>query len=532
MRNEFIVATVLLVLAIAAVAFFTWPPAWYFFFVLIPILAVGIYDFFQTKHTIMRNFPIFGRGRYWAEFLRPKLQQYFIEEDLTGRPYHRINRSIIYQRAKQDLDTMPFGTRLDVYEPGYEWLPHSINALDGHHMDHDPRVLIGSPNCKKPYNASVLNVSAMSFGSLSKNAVMALNGGAQIGNFAQNTGEGGVAPYHTDPGGDLIWQIGTGYFGCRTEDGNFNPDQFKETASHQHVKMIELKLSQGAKPGHGGILPGKKVTPEIAEIRKIKMGGDVVSPPYHKAFDTPKKMLELIIQMRNLCGGKPVGFKLCIGNPLEFVSICKAIIQTKIYPDFITIDGGEGGTGAAPLEFSNAVGMPMREGLAFAYNTLVGFDLKDKITLIASGKIVTGFHMIRAFALGADACYSARAMMMALGCIQALECNTNHCPTGITTQDPELVAGLVVSDKKVRVANYHKETVTSFVELMAAMGIKKSDQLNRNHIYRRVSLNDVRTYQELYPPLSKGRLLEAALPDEYKYLIEQSTADSFAAQVA
>jgi glutamate synthase domain-containing protein 2 len=369
----------------------------------------------------------------------------------------------------------------------------------------------------------------MSFGSLSKNAIMALNGGAKIGDFAHNTGEGGISPYHTEHGGDLIFQLGTGYFGARAEDGNFSPEKFKTLMdATPSVKMIELKLSQGAKPGHGGILPAKKNTGEISRIRGIKEGTDVLSPPYHKAFDTPEGLLKMLKQMRELSGGRPVGFKLCIGKKSEFLAICKAMLKTGILPDFITVDGGEGGTGAAPVEFSNSVGTPFRDGLAFVHDALVGFGFRKDIRILASGKIITGYHIYRALALGADACYSARAMMLALGCIQALECNKNSCPTGVATQDPELVAGLVVSDKKVRVANYQQETVQGFVELMAAAGVRDVSEINRSHISRRVNMVDTKRYDEIFPGIPKGCLRQAStVPAHWKQNWEWASAEKF-----
>ncbi|MCB0589321.1 MAG: FMN-binding glutamate synthase family protein, partial [Phaeodactylibacter sp.] len=517
MRNEFILFSIFSSVAVAALALFVWPPFWWAFLLLGPIILLGSYDMVQSRHTIMRNFPILGRGRYWMEELRPKLYQYFVEGDTEGRPFSRIFRSVIYQRAKRELDTTPFGTQLDVYEEGYEWMNHSIAAIDFDELDHDPRILVGGPQCRKPYSASILNVSAMSFGSLSKNAVMALNGGARIGGFAHNTGEGGISSYHKMHGGGLIYQVGTGYFGCRTADGGFSAEKFAELTADDAVKMIELKLSQGAKPGHGGILPARKNTPEIAAIRGVKPYEAVLSPPYHKAFRTPVGLLEFIQQMRELSGGKPIGFKLCLGHRTEFIAICKAMLQTEIYPDFITVDGGEGGTGAAPLEFSNSVGMPFKEGLATVYDALVGFGLKDKIKIFTSGKISTGFHIFRAMAIGADACYSARAMMMALGCIQALECNKNTCPTGVTTQNPELMRGLVVADKKQRVANFHHETVKGFVELMGAAGIRSTSQITRDFIYRRVSMSESRSYGELFPYIPAFCLLnEDTVPASWK----------------
>jgi glutamate synthase domain-containing protein 2 len=529
MRNDFLLFSIIILVAVAALGYFV-SSAWLWsLVVIIPILALGFYEMFQKSHAIMRNFPILGRMRYIMEWLRPKMYQYFIESDTDGRPYNRIDRSIVYQRAKNVVDTTPFGTQLDVYAEGYEWMSHSIAALDKKLLNLSPRVKIGNAQCAQPYECSVLNVSAMSFGSLSKNAIEALNGGAAIGGFAHNTGEGGVSPYHLKPAGDLIYQVGTGYFGCRADDGGFDPKAFAETVASPSIKMIELKLSQGAKPGHGGILPAKKNTPEIAAIRKVKAGTEVDSPPFHRSFNTPKGLLQLLQQMRELSNGRPVGFKLCIGNKHEFVAICKAIVATNIIPDFITVDGGEGGTGAAPVEFSNHVGMPFREALAFVHNTLIGFDLRQNIKVIASGHIVTGFDIFRAHALGADACNAARAMMISLGCIQALECNTNTCPTGVATQDPELTAGLVVDDKKVRVANYQKKTVESFVELLAGAGLDSPSKITRRHISRRVLMNSVKRYDEIYPLIAKGSLLQKDnFEDEYADLMAMSSAETFA----
>ncbi len=489
------------------------------------VTGMGIYDMVQKKHAIMRTYPVFGRMRFWMEALRPKMYQYFIESDIDGRPINRIDRSTIYQRAKQQLDTMPFGTQLNVYDEGYEWMSHSIAPKAFDTLDHDPRVLIGNKDCLQPYSASVLNVSAMSFGSLSGNAVEALNAGAKIGGFAHNTGEGGISPHHLKYGGDLIWQIGTGYFGCRDENGNFSPEVYKTNATRPEVKMIELKLSQGAKPGHGGILPAKKNTPEIAAIRHVKPYTTVFSPPYHSAFDSPRGLVQFIQELRSLSGGKPVGFKICIGRKSEFIGICKAMVELDMYPDFITVDGGEGGTGAAPQEFSNYVGTPMMDALAFVQNMLVGFDIRQHIKLIASGKILSGFHIIRAMALGADACNSARAMMMALGCIQALQCNTNKCPTGVATQNPSLVVGLVVEDKKQRVANYHEDTVNSFVELMGAAGLDNYKQITRSLIYRRVFMNESRTFEDIFPSLQQGCLINREIPEKYIQDMENASAD-------
>lgn len=528
MRNEFIILSILATVALGLLGFFVSTTWWWVLLLASPVILLALYDAFQTKHAILRNFPILGRSRYLAEWLRPKLYQYFIESDTDGKPFSRIDRNIIYQRAKKELDTTPFGTQLNIYDEGYEWMEHSIAALDHHDIEPNPRVTVGGKDCLQPYKASLFNVSAMSFGSLSKNAVMALNGGASIGKFAHNTGEGGISKYHDKHNGDLIYQIGTGYFGCRAKDGNFSPELFKQRTAKANVKMIEIKLSQGAKPGHGGILPAKKVTQEIAEIRNIEAGKDVLSPPYHKAFKTPMELVHFIKQCRDLSGGKPIGFKLCIGQKVEFVALCKAMVETGIRPDFIAIDGAEGGTGAAPVEFSNSVGMPYREALSFAYNALIGFGIKKEIKLIAAGKIVSGFDIFRAISLGADFTYSARAMMMAVGCIQALECNSNTCPTGVATQNEELMKGLVVEDKKHRVANYHKETIKSFIELMAAAGIDDPDQINRRHMHRRISSVNSRCYDKLYPYITEGSLLQKeSIPRDWREMMAMATSASF-----
>ena len=504
-----------------------WQPAVWSFVIFGPLFILGIYDLLQKRHTIERNFPVFGRLRFLMEDLRPKIYQYFIESDIDGTPFNRMNRSVIYQRAKMVDDTRPFGTELDVYQNGYEWLNHSIGAIGHNDLELSPRVMVGGPHCKQPYSASVFNISAMSFGSLSENAILALNSGAKIGNFAHNTGEGGLSNYHLQPGGDIIWQIGTGYFSCRNNDGTINFEAFAERAILPQVKMVEIKLSQGAKPGHGGILPAAKVTPEIAKIRLVEMGRDVISPPYHTAFSNPVEMMHFIQKLRDLSGGKPVGFKLCVGHKSEFLAICKAMIKTGIYPDFITVDGGEGGTGAAPLEFSNSVGMPLREALAFVYDALNGFDLKKHIKVIASGKVATGFDLVKNFALGADMCNSARGMMFALGCIQALECNNNTCPTGVATQDKSLMKGLVVEDKKTRVANFQKQTVSSAIQMIGAAGLHHPDDIHRVFIYRRVSHSEIKTYAELFPYAPKGSLLKTPYPLTYELDMAISSAESF-----
>ena len=526
-RSLFYLISTISVAVIIFSAYF-WTDVLFLFLIVGPLIIMGVQDVLQNKQSIRKNFPILGRLRYVFEDLRPKIQQYFVESDTDGAPINRNERSVIYQRAKKQTDTVPFGTQMNVYAEGYEWITHSILPKDFHKMDHNPRVHVGGKDCKQPYSMSVLNVSAMSFGSLSKNAVLALNGGAKMGGFAHNTGEGGLSPYHLEPGGDIVWQIGTGYFGARTKDGNFSDDAFQANATKPNVKMIEIKLSQGAKPGHGGILPGKKNTPEIAAIRLVEPGTTVFSPPFHSAFGTPTELILFVKRLRELSGDKPVGFKLCVGRKAEFLSICKAMVQLNTYPDFITVDGGEGGTGAAPPEFTNSVGMPLLDALAFVDDALRGFGIRNEMKLIASGHILSGFHMVRAMALGADACNSARAMMMALGCIQALECNKNTCPTGVATQDPYFMKGLVVEDKTSRVANYHKNTVESFVELIGAGGIDHPDQINRTHVYRRVFMNMVKTYEEIYPPIPDGCLLDGGdTPFDYEQYMKRASAESF-----
>ena len=516
MRRNFIIISSLALITTFGLAFFL-SPNWYVIFAITLALTIlGYYDMIQKRHTIMRIYPVVGRLRYVMEELRPKMYQYFIESDIDGRPFNRVDRSTVYQRAKNVRDTIPFGTQLDVYATGYEWMCHSIAPKPFASLDQDPRVTIGNKDCTQPYSASILNISAMSFGSLSGNAVEALNAGAKIGNFAHNTGEGGLSDHHLKHGGDLIWQIGTGYFGCRDEEGNFNEELFAEKSRISNVKMIELKISQGAKPGHGGILPASKNTEEIARIRHVKPHTRIDSPPYHTAFNSPMEMVQFIQKLRTLSGGKPVGFKICIGHKSEFISICQAMIELDIYPDFIAVDGGEGGTGAAPPEFTNYVGAPMIDGLDFVNNILRGLDIKKHIKLMASGKITSAFHVARAIALGADACYQARGMKMALGCIQALLCNTNKCPTGITTQDPKLTIGLVPEDKKVRVANYHEKTIKNFVELLSASGLDNAKNLTRSHIYRRVSLNQMITYEELFPTIKIGSMLHGDIPEKYQ----------------
>ena len=514
-------------LTLAAGLTWLWFPAVWLLVVVVALVILGIYDILQSKHTLLRNFPVGGHGRWIMEWLRPMMYQYFIESETGGVPVNRMFRSVIYQRAKGTLDTVPLGTKMDTYRAGYEWMDHSLRALNAADLDQNPRIAIGGVDCKQPYAASILNISAMSFGALSKHAILALNGGAKIGGFGHNTGEGGLSPYHLEPGGDLIWQIGTGYFGCRDEEGRFSAQRFTEKAALANVKMIEIKLSQGAKPGHGGILPASKNTPEIAAIRGVQPYTQVNSPPVHSAFSTALEMMQFIQRLRELSGGKPIGFKLCIGRKSEFIALCNAMLETGIKPDFISVDGGEGGTGAAPLEYTNSVGSPLREGLAFVVDSLIGFDLKKEIRVIASGRIFSGFHMVRLLAQGADLCNSARAMMMALGCIQSLECNKNTCPTGITTQNPALYKGLNVENKQQRVANFHNETVQAVVELIAAAGLTNTEQLRRCHIQRRVNAEQVRCYDEIYPSLETGCLLQTPYPKHFKKLMESPGAEHF-----
>ncbi len=526
MRKIFILSIYAIIL-IELLFFKYWQSGLWTLIVLGPYLVIGIHDMFQKKHSMLRNFPVFGWGRYFMEFLRPKIYQYFVESDIDGTPISRIHRSLVYQRAKGDIATTPFGTQLNVDGVGYEWMNHSISAKDVKDLENDLRVNVGGPDCSQNYNASILNISAMSYGSLSKNAIEALNKGAKHGNFAHNTGEGGISPYHLKHKGDLIWQIGTGYFGCRNKEGNFCRDHYKDNVSNNAVKMIEVKLSQGAKPGHGGILPGKKNTPEIAKIRGVKPYNPVISSPFHSAFTTPIQLLEFLQTLRKNSNGKPVGFKLCVGNKIEFIGICKAISQTKIYPDFITVDGGEGGTGAAPLEYSNSIGMPLNDGLSFVADCLNGFDLKKNIKIIASGKVITGFNIIKNAALGADMVSSARAMMLALGCIQALECNKNICPTGVATQDPNLVKGLNVNDKYIRVAKYHEKTVNSVIDLLSATGHSKMEDLNRYDINRRVSHTEVKRFDEIYPIVKVGSFLEGKIPENMAQIFTLANENSF-----
>ncbi len=522
-RIQFLMLSLVVFLATLLLSRF-WPLAEWLFVIIMPLIGLGIYDMVQRKHTLLRIYPVIGHLRYFFELIRPEIQQYFVESNTNGQPFNREFRDLVYQRAKGQLDTRPFGTQFNVYRSGYEWINHSLAPVPA--QEKEPSIRFGGPQCLKPYDASALNISAMSFGALSKNAIMALNKGAKLGGFAHNTGEGGLSPYHLKYGGDLIWQIGTGYFGCRNSDGGFDETLFAEKAGQDAVKMIEIKLSQGAKPGHGGILPAVKLTQEIADIRHVPMGHDVISPPAHSAFSTPTGLLQFVARLRKLCGGKPVGFKLCIGSKVDFLAICKAMIETGITPDFITVDGAEGGTGAAPLEFSNSVGTPLVDGLIFVNNALVGTGLREHIRIIASGKAISAFHLLRLLALGADTVNAARAMMFALGCIQSRHCNQDTCPTGVATQNPARYKALDVELKSVRVANYHKSMIMNLMELIAAAGLTNLAELQPCHISRRISGAEIRNYAQLYPGITAGCLLvDEDIPGDWRHDWEQAVVN-------
>ena len=478
------------------------------------LTGVGVHDLRQTRRAILRNYPVIGHLRFLFEFIRPEIRQYFIESNSEAAPFSRAQRSLVYQRAKGEPDNQPFGTQLNVGAVGYEWVNHSMSPTKL--STHDFRIWIGgtpdapsvsSQPCTQPYSASVFNISALSFGSLSANAILALNKGAQMGGFAHDTGEGSISAHHRSHGGDLIWEIGSGYFGCRNDDGTFNAERFAVNAVNPQVKLIEIKLSQGAKPGHGGILPGPKVTAEIAAARGVPEGKDCISPSSHSAFNTPVEMMHFIAQLRQLSGGKPVGFKLCIGHPWEWFALVKAMLATNITPDFIVVDGAEGGTGAAPVEFSDHVGAPVQEGLQLVHNTLIGVNLRSRISIGAAGKVTSAFDLVRMMALGADWCNAGRGFMMALGCIQALSCHTGKCPTGVTTQDPHRQQALVVPDKAERVRNFHRSTLHALQELVQAAGLEHPSELSAHHIVRRVTDTEVRLLSNLIMRMAPGMLL-------------------------
>ena len=528
---RFIVLTICAVITALLIGEVIFDPEW-FDFLLIPIIifggltVLGIRDVMQKPHAVLRNYPISAHIRFLLEEIRPEMRQYFFESEKDGMPFSRDTRAVVYQRAKMVLDKRPFGTQEDVYREGYEWMHHSVapKVSSGEKF----RVTVGGPDCAKPYSLSVFNISAMSFGALSPNAVRALNAGAKKGGFAHDTGEGGVSPYHREAGGDIIWEVGSGYFGCRNRDGSFNPELFAKIAGDEQIKMVELKISQGAKPGHGGVLPAAKVSEEISKIRGVAMGEDCISPASHRAFSNPLEMMQFVAEMRRLSGGKPAGFKMCVGHPWEFLAICKAMQESGIYPDFIVVDGNEGGTGAAPLEFMDHRGMPMREGVNFVHNALIGIGARDRIKIGAAGKIATAFDMARAMAIGADWCNSARGFMFALGCIQSLSCHTDRCPTGVATQDPLRNRALAVPHKTERVYNYHHATLHALAELLAAAGLEHPRDLRPIHFSQRTSTTEVRTFAKLYPALRPGELLDGTQDPRFRDAWAMARPDTFA----
>ena len=489
------------------------------------LVLLGVRDVRQTRHSILRNYPVIGHLRFLFEFVRPEIRQYFIEADNDAAPFSRQQRSLVYQRAKGDPDKRPFGTQMNVGALGYEWINHSLAPT--HLPTHDFRVLIGD-GLAKPYSASVFNISAMSFGALSANAILSLNAGARKGGFAHDTGEGSISRHHREHGGDLVWEIGSGYFGCRNEDGSFNAEKFTENAISPQVRMIELKLSQGAKPGQGGVLPGPKVTPEIAEARGVPAWQDCVSPASHSAFSTPIEMMHFIARLRELSGGKPTGFKLCIGHPWEWFALCKAMLETGITPDFIVVDGAEGGTGAAPLEFTDHVGAPLQEGLLLVHNTLTGLNLRGKIKLGCAGKVVSAFDIARMMALGADWCNSARGFMFSLGCIQAQSCHTGNCPSGVATQDDQRASALVVPTKAERVYRFHQNTLMALKELVQAAGLDDPSKITAAHIVRRSADQSVKLLVTLLPFVAPGELLRGEMSQQvFRIYWPMSQASSF-----
>lgn len=488
------------------------------------LIAVGIADLSQHHSALRRNYPILAHGRFFIESIRTELRQYLFESDTEEIPFSRQQRSIVYQRAKQELDKRPFGTQLNVYADHYEWINHSLQPAP---VAAEPfRIKVGGSRCSKPYEAAVFNISAMSFGALSANAIRALNRGAKLGGFYHDTGEGSISKYHLEHGGDLVWNIGSGYFGCRNPDGSFSEENFIRNAQRDCVKMIELKLSQGAKPGQGGILPGAKVSAEIAEARGVPAGKDCVSPSSHSAFSTPMELLQFLEKLRHLSGGKPVGFKLAIGHVWEWFAIAKAMHESNLLPDFIVVDGGEGGTGAAPLEFSDHVGMPLREALMLVHQTLVGLNLRSQIRIGASGKVITGFDIARTLAIGADWCNAARGFMFAIGCVQSQSCHTDRCPTGVATQDPSRQKGLDPMDKSERVYHFQKNTVKALAEILAASGLNHPEELGPEHILRRISADRVLPLSKVYSQIKPGSLLteEPEHPSLREYWRDASSA--------
>ncbi len=502
------------------------PRAWWLLLLFLPLLLITVIDLAQTHHSLRRNYPGSARLRWFFEWLRPFLRSYIVESDLDGRPFSHDERALVYARAKGDVSTHPFGTELDVYSEEYEWLAHSIAPT--RNAERYTRVTVGTDQCSRPYQAARLNISAMSFGALSANAIEALNLGARIGGFYHDTGEGGLSPYHLKHGGDVVWEIGSGYFGCRDAKGDFHPEHFRERAGHDAVVMTEIKLSQGAKPGHGGLLPGAKVTAEIAKIRDVPEGEDCLSPAYHTAFSTPRGLLEFASRMRDLSGGKPVGIKLCVGYPHELFAVVKAMVETEILLDFIVIDGAEGGTGAAPTELSDRVGMPLREGLMLARNALVGTNLKGRVKLAASGKVNSGAAIAMNAALGADWCNAARPFMFSLGCVQSLRCHTDTCPTGIATQSLARQRGLVVPEKAERVARFQKATLDALHDIVVAAGLNTPDEFTPDSLRQRINASEMRSFDELYPFVAPGELLDGARDPRLAAWWRQADPESFA----
>ncbi len=514
-------AMMLAALALARVS----PWGWLLFLLALPILLLGVYDWFQRRFTLMRNYPVAARIRWLFYDLRPFLRQYIVEDDLEGTPYSFEARNLVHLRARGQTDTQPFGSERNMDQEGYSWVSHSIAPAS--EPDQHPRITVGNEQTAKPYSASVFNISAMSFGALSPRAIEALNLGARQGEFYHDTGEGGLSKYHLKHGGDIVWEIGTGYFGCRDDKGRFDPDQFADNAQREQVKMTEIKLSQGAKPGHGGLLPGKKVTPEIAQARQVPAHQDCLSPRAHSAFSTPVEMLEFAARMRELSGGKPVGLKLCVGQPHEVMAVMKAMLKTGIYPEFIVVDGAEGGTGAAPQELSDWVGMPLIEGLVLVRNALVGTGLRRHVRLAASGKVYSGMGLAHNLALGADWCNAARAFMFSIGCIQAKRCHLGTCPTGITTQDKWRQRGLVVDVQAQRAARFHEKTVASLANIVAAVGLTHPRDLAPHHLSTRINAAEARAMGDVHTFVPANSLIDAPQETAYAHWWEAADADSF-----
>ena len=489
---------------------------------------VGIYDLVQTNHAVLKNYPLVARLRFLFEGIRPEIRQYFLESDHDEVPYSREQRALVYRRSKGIEGLRPFGTLKNVQQVGHEWINHSMAPT---HIDKtDFRITMGGEQCSQPYESSLLNISGMSFGALSPTAIESLNRGALEGNFAHTTGEGSISRYHEKHGGDLIWQIGSGYFGCRENDGTFSADRFRSSAIKSNVRMIEIKLSQGAKPGHGGILPGSKVTPAIAEARGVPVGVECNSPASHSAFRTPMELMTFISQLRTLSDGKPVGIKLCVGHPWEFFAIAKAMYESGTWPDFITVDGAEGGTGAAPVEFADHIGAPLREGLMLVHNTLVGLGLRDKVRIVASGKLISAFDIARIMALGADACNMARGFMFAIGCIQAQTCHTGKCPTGVTSQDPQRFKALNVDSKYMRVASFHDNTMQALKETTEATGLAHPCEFTAHHLMIRINSREVRSAASQYEWLDDRELLTTGNDHPaFSKFWDMARTDSFAA---